>query len=162
MLTGKISGASLPILRARALVAAALYYLARHWPAWRRGSATERFTPPAALFGMDIRPESLPADLAGAAGTLVEAGAVREALSLLYRGTLSTLVHREHVVLGAGDTELECLRKVHAQCAGHIVAYFARLVAAWQGAAYAARVPGRTAALELCAGWRSLFAVAAK
>ena len=141
-----------------ALLAAAIYYLVRHWPRWRRGTAPERFTPPVALFGMDIRPESLPRDIPGAASALVETGAVREALSLLYRGTLSVLVHRERLALGAGDTEHDCLRKARTRCAAQIVAYFTRLVAAWQGAAYAARVPERAAALELCAGWRTLFA----
>lgn len=141
-----------------ALLAAAIYYLARYWPRWRRDATPEKFTPPAVLFGMDIRPESLPRDISGAATALIETGAVREALSLLYRGTLSVLVHRERLALGTGDTEHDCLRKARTRCPAQIVAYFARLVAAWQGAAYAARVPERAAALELCAGWRTLFA----
>jgi hypothetical protein len=36
--------------------------------------------------------------------------------------------------------------------------YFARLVLAWQGAAYAARAPEPAVAVDLCAGWMALLA----
>jgi hypothetical protein len=147
---------------AGALLAAVIYYLARNAPAWRRGAATGSFTPPPALFGMDIRPESLPPDVPGAATTLIEGGALRDALSLLYRGTLSVLVHREGLPLNAGDTEHECLRKARARCTPPVLTYFARLVVAWQAAAYAARMPERAVALELCTSWRALFVTEAQ
>ena len=43
---------------------------------------------------LDINPNSLPADVGAAALSLLEAGRTREALSLLYRGSLSRVVHR--------------------------------------------------------------------
>jgi hypothetical protein len=146
---------------AAALIAAALYYLVRNWPKWRSGGASERQVPLPALFGMDIRPESLPPNVPDAARALIAAGRVRDALSLLYRGALSVLVHRERLDLGAGATENDCLRLVRERCAAPTALYFARLVLAWQGAAYAARVPEAAVAVEMCAGWSARFAAEA-
>jgi hypothetical protein len=143
---------------AGALIAAGLYYLAKYWPRWRPGRTRSSFTPPTALFGMNISPESLPADVPGAARALIESGRVREALSLLYRGALSVLVHRERLALGAGATENDCLRLVRTRCAAPTAMYFTKLVLVWQGAAYAARAPEPAVAAELCAGWMALLA----
>lgn len=143
---------------AAALIAAALYYLARNWPKWSWGGGSERHVPLPALFGMDIRPESLPTNVPDAARALIAGGHVRDALSLLYRGALSVLVHREHLDLGAGATENDCLRLVRERCAAPTALYFANLVLAWQGAAYAARAPEAAVAVEMCAGWSARFA----
>jgi hypothetical protein len=45
---------------------------------------------PAALFGMELAPDTLPADVPEAAARLAAAGKLRDALSLLYRGALSS------------------------------------------------------------------------
>jgi len=66
---------------------------------------------------------------------------VREALALLYRGTLSALVHGRGIELRASDTEGEALARVRAHGAPATAQYFDELVRYWQGAAYARRLP---------------------
>src|SRR6185436_4601864 len=76
----------------------ALWWLARQLPrvdAARR----ETYQPPPALFGMELAPDTLPADVPEAAARLAAAGKLRDALSLLYRGALSELVHKRGVQL---------------------------------------------------------------
>jgi hypothetical protein len=143
---------------AGALIAAAVYYLFRRWPRWRRATGGARQAAPSVLFGMDIRPESLPQNVPDEARALIAGGRVREALSLLYRGALSVLVHREQLDLGMGATENDCLRLVQRQCPPPTATYFSRLVRAWQQAAYAERPPEPAAAVDLCAGWTSVLA----
>ena len=86
---------------------------------------------------MDIRPESLPADIGAAALALAEAGKTRQALSLLYRGALSRAVHRFGVPIGESYTEGEALRAVDARLDPARASYFSDLVGIWRRAVYA-------------------------
>ena len=61
---------------------------------------------------LDIRPESLPADVGAAALALWERGELRAALALLYRGMLSRLVHVHGAVIRASSTEEECAQGI--------------------------------------------------
>src|SRR6478672_9396480 len=65
---------------------------------WRRGGgAAIVFNPPTHVRDLDIRPETLPADIGAAARALWDAGDRRAALALLYRGLLSRLIHVHRV-----------------------------------------------------------------
>ena len=131
-----------------------LYYGAR----WVRlkGLGTGTRERPQFLFGLDVRPESLPADVAAAARAAIESGRLREALSLLYRASLVRLMD-EGLEFLQGDTEGDCLRTVKRGIASSRASYFARLVEAWQLIAYAHRSPARDAALALADGWPAAF-----
>jgi hypothetical protein len=153
-LLGKIAEFGIWIAVAVLLVAA-LYYLRRYIPEPRLRK-TPRYRPPDALFGFDLAPESLPGDVAGAAAEMARRGELREALSLLYRGALSALVHRHHLPLGSGDTEEDCSRAV-SRALPSSAGYFARLVGAWESIAYAARTPDAAGIQQLCEEWRSHF-----
>jgi len=118
----------------------------------------ETYRPPDALFGLAVTPESLPDDVAGTAARLAREGRLREALSLLYRGALSVLVHRDHVPLAEGDTEGDCVHAARAALPRGGADYFGRLVAAWQRAAYAGRLPGAGEAQALASEWTPHFA----
>jgi hypothetical protein len=122
------------------IAGAALFYVlwwaARMLPRARKQRA-EPYRPPAALFGMDLAPEGLPADVAAAAAALAREGRLREALSLLYRGALSELVHRRGVELLASHTEAEVLSLSPEE----IRNYFKNLIDAWRRCAYANRMP---------------------
>ena len=138
------------------LVAVALYYLIKFRPEPRLRNAPA-YRPPDALFGFDLAPESLPDDVAGAAKELARAGRLREALSLLYRGALSTLLHRHHLAFDPGDTEGDCTLTVGIKLPAS-ADYFSRLVGAWQTLAYAARSPDANSVERLCDEWRPHFA----
>jgi len=109
---------------------------------------------PEAVFGLDIRPESLPADVAGAAWAAWEEGDAAGALGLLYRGALASLVHRDGLEVAASWTEGDCLAVVRRRTAPANADYFGRLTRAWQSTAYAHRPPSRDEAKALCDDWR--------
>ena len=141
------------------LVVFALYYLRKFIPEPKLRNAPG-YRPPDALFGFDLAPESLPDDVAGAAKEMARAGRLREALSLLYRGALSALVHRHHLPFDPGDTEGDCALAVRTNLPTS-ADYFARLVETWQGLAYAARRPDVAGIERLCDEWRPHFSPAA-
>ena len=114
------------------------------------------------VHGLDIRPESLPADIGAAARALLEAGREREALSLLYRGALSRAVHRHGVVIPASATEGEALRAVNARLDPPRAAYFSDLVALWQRAVYAGERVMREPIDRLCRGFAASLEGAAR
>lgn len=111
---------------------------------------------PAVLFGLDVRPEALPDNLAQAALAVADTDP-RLALSLLYRGALATLIHRDRIDFAAGDTESDCVRRVERSAPATLGAYFRRLVAAWSQAAYAHRMADVQAIRALCAEWPDHF-----
>jgi len=139
-----------------ALVVVALVFLRRFVPP-RVVPVARPHRPPDALFGLSVAPATLPDDVAGVAAALLDRGRQREALSLLYRGALSVLVHRDRLRLADGDTEGDCLRAACAALPGPAGAYFAVLVRAWQGAAYAGRAPEPQRAAVLCQEWAAHF-----
>ena len=143
-------------IAAAVLVVLALYFLSRLVPEPRL-RAGPGYRPPSALFGFDMAPETLPDDVAGTAAGLARDGRLREALSLLYRGALSALIHRHQLRLGPGDTEGDCVRAV-GQTLPRSADYFTRLVGAWQATAYAARVAEADRIEQLCHEWRGHFA----
>jgi hypothetical protein len=137
-------------IAAGALIAYALWWAARMLPRGRALPA-EPYRPPAALFGMELAPETLPPDVAAAASALARDGKLREALSLLYRGGLSELVHKRGVQLLASHTEGEAVRLAN-------LPYFASLVESWQGCAYGQRTPPAADVERLATEYRAAFA----
>ena len=79
-------------------------------------------------------------------------------MSLLYRGALSSLVHAKGVEFRAGDTERDCLRRVLPVLPREGHAYFGELIAAWEAAAYAGRLPEAGRAQRLVTSWPGHFA----
>lgn len=65
--------------------------------------------------GLDIRPESLPAEVINAVHELWQAGQLRAALALLYRATLSRLVSQYDLHIHQGATEGDCLHLIESQ-----------------------------------------------
>ena len=133
----------------------------RHWIRARAGSV---IGPGAALPShvrdLDIRPESLPEHIGAAAAALWQRGEQRAALSLLYRGALSRLVHQHAVPIRAASTEGECVALAAARLAPERSAFFARLVKAWQLAVYGAHLPDSSSVLALCADFDTQFRAA--
>ena len=134
-----------------ALAVAWLVLRIRGWMQVRAGGGRPARGPlPSHVGSLDIRPESLPDDIGAAAAGLWQRGQQRAALSLLYRGALSRLVHLHAVPVRAASTEGECV----ALAAGHLApaaqAFFVRLVEAWQLAAYGGRLPSTAQVLAVC------------
>ncbi len=134
-----------------ALAVALLALLLRRWMRERADFAPPaRAALPSRVGTLDVRPESLPEHIGVEARALWLSGAHRAALSLLYRGALSRLIHVHAVPIRAANTEDECLRLARASLEQERSAYFARLVGTWRLAVYAARDPDGSGVLGLC------------
>jgi hypothetical protein len=133
-----------------ALAALLIVYL-RRWIAVRGDAAGGRaLTLPSHVRDLDIRPESLPDDLPAAVRALWQRGESRSALSLLYRGALSRLVHDHAVPVRAASTEGECATLAARHLDAERGAFVTRLIGLWQVAVYGARLPDGNAVLAVC------------
>jgi hypothetical protein len=101
------------------------------------GSHPMPFVAPTHVRDLDIRPESLPDDLGGAARALWDRGEHRAALALLYRGMLSRLAHVHRVPIRDSTTEGDCLMLAACHLAQPPCEYASRLVSVWQRYVYA-------------------------
>ena len=102
---------------------------------------------------LDLRPESLPADVVAAARARFAAGDAAGALSLLYRGALVELARRFALRLPASATEGECERIASTAAAEPLAQDFAALARAWLYCAYAHRAPSDEEFDALCRRW---------
>ena len=103
--------------------------------------------------GMDVAPDSLPDDIAAAARARWDAGDARGALSLLYRGALSWLIHAARAPVRDGDTEGDCLRHASAITEQVRREYFTVLTGQWVTVAYAERAPAAREFERLLGSW---------
>jgi hypothetical protein len=94
------------------------------------------FSMPTHVQSLDIRPESLPADIGGASLELWERGEHRAALALLYRGLLSRLAHIHGVPIRDSSTEGDCLALAAARLPARPSTYATQLIRLWQRAVY--------------------------
>ncbi|MEO8923515.1 MAG: DUF4129 domain-containing protein [Caldimonas sp.] len=130
---------------------AALLVGARRWLAVRGDAALRAGARlPSHVRELDVRPESLPADIGAAVRAAWLAGERRAALSLLYRGSLSRLVHSLAVPIDDASTEGDCVRLARATLPAERSAFVARLVLAWQIAVYGNRPLETATVLALC------------
>ena len=142
-----------------ALAVALVAVTAWRWASVRSDAARARSgLLPSHVNDLDIRPENLPADIAAAARTLWQHGDARAALSMLYRGALSRLVHGHGAAIGAASTEGECVSIAARLIDPLASAFFAQLVRAWQTVVYAGRTPEAADIDALCDGFDRHFA----
>ena len=111
---------------------------------------------PRQLFGLDVQHDSLPVDIAGSAERLWQSDP-RGALSLLYRGLLSRLLHDFDLPLKDADTEGQVLERVEHLQRPALLAFSQHLTRHWLNMAYGHRAPSAPLQQELCDGWRALF-----
>ncbi|SES82541.1 DUF4129 domain-containing protein [Pseudomonas graminis] len=112
---------------------------------------------PHQLFGLQVRAETLPTDVADAAERLWQQSP-REALSLLYRALLSRLLTDYQLPLKSADTEGQILARIAELKQPPLDDFSHELTRHWQNLAYGHRLPPDQARQTLCSGWRKLFA----
>lgn len=145
------------------LVLFLIYLIARHIGihGWRIGTTRDM---PEVLFGLDVRPESLPDSVPETARNLLAAGDIRGAVSLMYRGALVSLIQGGKIDIARGDTELQLVARVRlaygSEAAGDAKAtYFATLVSIWQRVAYARQAVAAAEITPLIDVWATHFYV---
>ena len=102
---------------------------------------------------LDVRPESLPDDVGAAAWALWQAGRVPEAMSLLYRGALSRLIHKYRVPITSSATEGECLDLARTSLQPPTLRYLTQVVRAWEASIYGGRTLSSAMGEALCTGF---------
>lgn len=112
---------------------------------------------PTVMFGLDIRKESLPKDIVGEAQRLLQQGDLQAVLSLLYRGSLASLVHDYDIDIKESDTEGDCLQYAEPHTSLTTFTYFKRLTQRWQSAVYAHRPPGHAEVEQLIKDYQPAF-----
>jgi hypothetical protein len=119
--------------------------------AFRRRAAVESAV--SHVRDLDVRPESLPDDVGAAAWALWQAGQVPAALSLLYRGSLSRLIHKFNVPITASATEGECLDLARGRLEATALRYVTQVVRAWEANTYGGRTLSSAMGEALCSGF---------
>jgi hypothetical protein len=148
------------VLLVVALIAAIIYVVIHRekWlSAFRAAKQEDEYQAPDILFGMDIRPESLPDNIPEEAKKRWDAGNKREALSLLYRGALMRLVKHEDVPLDSSHTEGDVLRIATPRLQLSQNQYLKLLTKTWQELAYAHRQPEEKSMQILLQHWQAHF-----
>jgi hypothetical protein len=138
-----------------------LFIKARHLAQAERAKKEKVTETPDVLFGMNITPDSLPDDIVSEATQLWSNKKYREALSLLYRGSLSILVNKDKIVLNSSMTEqgiLDCARQ--AKLSSQRITYLNKLTRSWQSLAYAHRIPDEAEIQSLFNEWPTQFSPA--
>lgn len=132
-----------------------LFYLVRRYrgPLSRLGRARDAGDAPQILFGLDVSAQSLPADVPAQVMRLWTDGRGREALSLLYRASLSRLIDRHQLAFRASHTEAECAALVRAHGSESLSEYFGQLTGVWRRLAYGHQLPAAETVKELCDDW---------
>lgn len=117
------------------------------------GKATSAARKARVVMGMDVSPETLPADIPAAAMALWRQGRHHEALGLLYRGAISRIIETAGVDIHESDTEGDCLRRVEEAGSAARPDYFRGITGAWMRLAYARRDPDEAEVEALCRQW---------
>lgn len=108
--------------------------------------------PARVVMGMNVTPESLPKDIPAMVLELWQVGRRQEAMSLLYRGTISKLIDAVQVEIAESDTESDCLKRVSATAPAH-EPYFGILTRTWMRLAYGREIPADAEIHSLCSTW---------
>lgn len=120
--------------------------------------ASARQTSPDFLFGLDLRPGSLPPDILAAVRACLAEERTVEALSLLYRGALVALIDDRQIEFRVGDTENDCLRRIAGHVPDDTQHCLSEIVTAWCLAAYGRRPIAAQHVAALTTAWQRCFA----
>lgn len=127
------------------------------WLPWVSDRLPARM-PPAPVEQRPLLPDApLPLDVVATAEALWQSGHQRDALALLYRASVEAVAERLGAPFPPGATEAECLRRARRLPDTEASGEFARIVRAWQAAAYAWRFPDAAGFADLLAGWQRQF-----
>jgi len=120
-----------------------------------KGKNTEpdTITAPDVLFGLDVRKDSIPVNVIEQTMFLWSKGQHREAIGLLYRSTLSLLIHQFLFEFYHGYTEQECSNIVQQSDNETLKKFVSQITSTWQQIAYAHSIPLEQQIKSLCSQW---------
>lgn len=131
-----------------------LFVIRDRWlPYLKAGPKRQRKTRRVMLAGGEVTEESLPADIPAEVRRLWAEGRQREAMALMYRGSVFSAVRLYGVRLPTSATEGDCLKAVSGQTDEQQTVFFRRMLDAWLWCAYGARYPDDSVVELLCDEW---------
>jgi hypothetical protein len=132
-----------------------------HWLTWislrKHVTQDKEYSIPNKILGLDMNQASLPDDILTTFANYINNTQYREALSLLYRAALSSIVHRGDVEIPTSATEQECSNMIASLYSKDESTYFKALTQAWIMLAYAHRVPSKETLSQLRDGWSRYY-----
>jgi hypothetical protein len=149
----------LKILLVTLAVSLFVYLLYRfRGPLERLGRSEKSVSTPEVMFGLDVRPESLPDDVPAQVMSFWRDHRHRDALGLLYRASLSRLIEQYALGFKSSHTEAECTALVKSCGIDSLSYYFAGLTRTWCHLAYGHEIPAQEAIEKLCDEWTTEMA----
>lgn len=149
MVAGVLASIGSVLLYALLAIALVLILLAARrwlpWLRWRRTALTETAIEQHAL----SLPDTLPDGIAERALQLWQQGHGRQAMALLYRGSVAALDRLGQQPLPAGATEAQCLRAARQLPEASQRELFADTVRSWQQTAWAGQLPSEAGFAQL-------------
>ncbi len=127
-----------------------------HWLSWinvKPLSKKKAKSIPNKIVGMEISKESLPEDILASFTKLLNNKQYREALSLLYRASLSSIVHQGDIEILSSATEKECSDIVESKRSADESIFFKALTQTWVMLAYGKQTPSVETLSRLRDGW---------
>lgn len=109
------------------------------------------------LLGLPIGTDNLPKDVVQEVNQLISGKSYREALSLLYRASLTMLIEQKSLRFSESTTEIECLNKVRQIEDHELTHYIEQLTTVWQSLAYGHLQPNPQSIQNLCAEYQLVF-----
>ncbi|MEM7468546.1 MAG: DUF4129 domain-containing protein, partial [Pseudomonadota bacterium] len=109
------------------------------------------------LFGLSVKKETIPENVADEVLSLWRNGSHRMAMGLLYRATLSHLVHDFSFQFEESHTEQECASIVNETEDRALAHFMNTLTSSWQRFAYGHLLPPDDDIYAFCAQWREIF-----
>lgn len=103
----------------------------------------------------DVLPDDIPAEVR----RLWQTGKKRDALSLLFRGSVFYVVTEHGVRVPPSATEGACVKAVKAHSGEELSGYFEKVVMAWVWLAYGSREPADELLQSLCNDWSRHYGV---
>lgn len=117
----------------------------------------KRVKVPSKLFGLDLSKNSLPGDIISNVKELLKNNEIRQALSLLYRGTLVRLINDFNIQIPSSATENECVELVKSKAKKREINFFQTLTQIWLTIAYGHITPERQTIEEVCQTWQTIY-----
>ena len=108
----------------------------------------------------EITADVLPSDIPTEVRRLWQAGKKRDALSLLFRGSVFYVVTEHGVRVPPSATEGACVKAVKAHSGEELSSYFEKVVMAWVWLAYGSREPADEQLQSLCDDWSRHYGAA--
>ena len=112
---------------------------------------------PEVLMGLKVSEESIPDNVIEVVAELLAKKQYREAIALLYRASLSKVVHQGDIEIPASATEQECNRLIRRSRPQEEARYFDRLTRVWTLLAYGNRLPADEVYSSLLADWPQFY-----